>query len=98
MPKLYRARGLAAQQNTTIGAAATDAPLTRAQAERVAMMAHDGFARAIRPIHTPFDGDAIFAISTAPPGTAPVDAVTLAHIGTLAADCVARAVRRAVRD
>lgn len=96
MPKLDRTRGLAAQQNTTIGAVATDAPLTRAQAERVAMMAHDGFARAIRPIHTPFDGDAIFALSTAPPGTPPVDVVTLAHIGTLASDCVARAVRRAV--
>ncbi len=93
MPKLARAGGLAAQ-STCIGAVATDAPLTRAQAQRVAMMAHDGLARAIRPIHTPFDGDTIFAIATGP--ATGVDPVTLAIIGTLAADCVARAVRRAV--
>ncbi|QYE35977.1 P1 family peptidase [Polymorphobacter sp. PAMC 29334] len=93
LPKLARSGGLSAQ-STCIGAVATDAPLTRAQAQRVAMMAHDGLARAIRPIHTPFDGDAIFAISTGP--ATGVDAVALAIIGTLAADCVARAVRRAV--
>lgn len=93
LPKLVAGSALA-NQNTCIGAVATDAPLTRAQAERVAMMAHDGLARAIRPIHTPFDGDAIFAISTAGEGS--VDALTVAILGTLAADCVARAVRRAV--
>ena len=93
LPKLPRTGGLAAQ-STCIGAVATDAPLTRAQAQRVAMMAHDGLARCIRPIHTPFDGDTIFALST---GRATgVDPVTLAILGTLAADCVARAVRRAV--
>jgi L-aminopeptidase/D-esterase-like protein len=96
MPKLRRGRGLAGLQNTCIGAVATDAPLSRAQAERVAMMAQDGLARAIRPIHTPFDGDTIFALSTAPPGDTIVDAVTVAVIGTLAADMVARAVRHAV--
>ena len=93
LPKLARTGGLAAQ-STCIGAVATDAPLTRAQAQRVAMMAHDGLARAIRPIHTPFDGDTIFALATGP--ATGVDAVTLAILGTLAADCVARAVRRAV--
>ncbi len=93
LPKLNRASGLAAQ-STCIGAVATDAPLTRAQAQRVAMMAHDGLARAIRPIHTPFDGDAIFALSTGP--ATGVDPATLAILGTLAADAVARAVRRAV--
>lgn len=93
LPKLDRTGGLAAQ-STCIGAVATDAPLTRAQAQRVAMMAHDGLARAIRPIHTPFDGDTIFALSTGP--ATGVDPVTLAILGTLAADCVARAVRRAV--
>ena len=93
LPKLARAGGLAAQ-STCIGAVATAAPLTRAQAQRVAMMAHDGLARAIRPIHTPFDGDTLFALST---GLASgVDPVTLAILGTLAADAVARAVRRAV--
>ncbi len=90
LPKLARAGGLAAQ-STCIGAVATAAPLTRAQAQRVAMMAHDGLARAIRPIHT---CDTLFALSTGP--ASGVDPVTLAILGTLAADAVARAVRRAV--
>ena len=101
MPKLAIGTGLAANdpsapQNTCIGAVATDAPLTRAQAQRLAMMAHDGLARALRPIHTPFDGDTLFSLSTAAPGLTPVDAVQLTLLGTLAADCIARAVRRAV--
>lgn len=95
LPKLGSGAGLAAWQNTCIGAVATDAPLSRPQAQRLAMMAHDGLARAIRPIHTPFDGDTIFAISTAPAGAGPVGPVELAILGTLAADAVACAVRRA---
>ena len=95
MPKLRaRAAAMAEAGNTCIGAIATDAPLTRAQARRVAMMAHDGLARAIRPIHTPFDGDSLFVMSTAIKGIS--DSVTIAEIGTIAADLVARAVRRAV--
>ncbi len=93
LPKLARAERLAAQ-STCIGAIATAAPLTRAQAQRVAMMAHDGLARAIRPIHTPFDGDTLFVMSTG--DASGVDPVALALLGTLAADAVARAVRRAV--
>ena len=93
LPKLARVDGLAAQ-STCIGAIATAAPLTRAQAQRVAMMAHDGLARAIRPIHSPFDGDTLFVLSTGP--ATGLDPVTLAILGTLAADAVARAVRRAV--
>lgn len=96
LPKLTPGVGLAATQNTCIGAVATDAPLSRGQAERLAMMAHDGLARAIRPIHTPFDGDTLFALSTAPADAGIISAVELAILGTLAADCVARAVRRAV--
>lgn len=95
MPKRGRLDGLA-RQNTTIGAIATDAPLSRAQARRVAVMAHDGLARCIRPIHTPFDGDCLFVISTAPDTGAGSDPVMLTEIGTIAADLVARAVRRAV--
>ena len=97
MPKLERVRGAAdpGRSNTCIGAIATDAPLTRAQARRVAMMAHDGLARAIRPVHTPFDGDTLFVISTAADDAAPIDVVLLTELGTLAADLVARAVRRA---
>jgi L-aminopeptidase/D-esterase-like protein len=96
MPKLGRVSGLA-RQNTSIGAIATDAPLTRAQAQRIAMMAQDGLARSIRPIHTPFDGDCLFVISTATETGTGSDPVALTEIGTLAADLVARAVRRAVR-
>ena len=92
MPKLRREA--TTTPNTCLGAIATDAPLTRVQARRVAMMAHDGLARSIRPIHTPFDGDTIFVMSTASGGVA--DNVAVAEIGTVAADLVAAAVRRAV--
>ncbi len=101
MPKLARARGLVGagapgRESTCIGAIATDAPLTRAQATRLAAMAHDGLARCIRPIHSMFDGDCLFALSTAPEGAAPISPVELTVLGTLAADMVVRAVRRAV--
>lgn len=82
--------------STCIGAIATDVPLTRAAARRLAMMAHDGLARTIRPIHTPFDGDALFAIGLSAETPAQVDPLLLAELGTRAADCVAQAVRRAV--
>ena len=51
--------------NTTIAIVATDADLSRAELKRVAIMATDGFARALRPVHTPFDGDLVFAVATA---------------------------------
>jgi L-aminopeptidase/D-esterase-like protein len=92
MPKT----GVGGRRNTSIGAIATDAPLTRAQARRVAMMAHDGLARAIRPIHCPFDGDCLFVISTAADTGNGSDPTMITEIGTIAADLVARAVRRAV--
>ena len=68
----------AAGANTTIAVVATDAPLDKSGCRRLAMMAQDGLARAIRPAHTPFDGDTVFALSTgerrrdrsAPPGAA----------------------------
>lgn len=81
--------------NTTIAVVATDATLTRGQAKRVAMMAQDGLARAIRPIHTPFDGDTVFALATAQ-RNATVTPPVLSQIGSAAADCLARAVARAV--
>ncbi len=95
MPKLPAHRRFG-RGNTIIGAVATNAPLTRAQAQRVAMMAHAGLTRAVRPIHTPFDGDCLFAISTAAEGLTPVEDVALIEIATVAADLVAIAVRRAV--
>lgn len=86
----------AAGANTTIGVVATNAVLTKAQALRLATMAHDGFARAIRPVHTPFDGDTLFALSTGRVGLGDNPPLTLARLGALAADCVARAIGRAV--
>ena len=83
-------------RNTTIACVATDAILTPAQAKRFAVMAQDGLARAIRPIHAPFDGDVVFALSTGlRPLEYPAD-YTLARLGALAADTLARAVARAV--
>lgn len=86
----------AAAANTTIGVVATNAALTKAQALRLATMAHDGLARAIRPVHTPFDGDTLFALSTGRVGLGDDPPLTLARLGALAADCVARAVGRGV--
>lgn len=80
-------------QNTTIGVVATNAKLTKVQASKVAQMAHDGFARAISPVHTPTDGDTIFAIAT---GTH-TQAADLLTVGALAAEVMAEAIVRAVR-
>ncbi len=83
--------------NTTIAVVATDIALTRAQALRVAIMAQDGLARAIRPAHGPLDGDTVFALST---GAVPLeDPLTdLGRLGMLAGDCLARAVARGVYE
>ncbi len=80
---------------TTLAVVATDAVLTKAQAGKLAQMAHDGLARAINPVHTPSDGDTIFALATGRVGTA-VDAFTLGVIGAMAADLTARAVLRGI--
>lgn len=79
-------------ENTAIGVVATNVALTKGEATRVAQMAHDGLARAIRPVHTPWDGDTLFALSTG--GVRLEDAALL--VGALAAEAVARAVVRAV--
>jgi L-aminopeptidase/D-esterase-like protein len=86
----------AGRTNTTIAVVATDAALTPAQAKRVAQMASAGLARAIRPIFAPFDGDVVFALSTAHQILPEPTAFNLARIGALAADCLARAVMRGV--
>lgn len=82
-------------QNTTIAIVATDAALTKAQAKRVALAAHDGLARSLRPAHAPLDGDVVFAAATARNG-APADAFALAELCSVAADVLARAVARGV--
>jgi L-aminopeptidase/D-esterase-like protein len=79
--------------NTTIGVIATDAPITKAQASRLATMAHDGLARAINPVHTMSDGDTLFALGT---GRAKISPGMMV-LGTLAAEVTARAVVRAIR-
>jgi L-aminopeptidase/D-esterase-like protein len=78
---------------TTLGVVATDAVLTKAQAGKLAQMAHDGFARSINPVHTMTDGDTIFALATGASG----QAANLTLIGALGAELMATAVLRAVR-
>ncbi len=78
-------------ENTTIGVVATNAKLTKVQAQKMAQMAHDGYARAISPVHTPGDGDTIFSLAT---GTWNGDA-NYGTIGALAAEAMADAVVRA---
>jgi L-aminopeptidase/D-esterase-like protein len=82
--------------NTTIAAVATDAQLSSADCKRLAQMASAGFARAIRPVFTPLDGDTVFALATGAKPLADPAAFTLARLGSLAADCLTRAIARGV--
>ena len=85
------------RENTTIALVATDAMITKGQAKRLAVVAHDGLARAIYPVHTPLDGDIVFAASTEKrPLADPVYA--FAELGALAANVLARAVARGVYE
>jgi L-aminopeptidase/D-esterase-like protein len=77
--------------NTTIGVILTNAQLTKAQATKVASMAHDGYARTMRPAHTMLDGDTIFALSV---GSVPAD---ISAVGTLAAQVMGQAVISALK-
>ena len=83
--------------NTTLAVVATDAVLTKAQANRLAVMAQTGFARAIYPVHTPLDGDVVFAAAT---GKRPLadPLAGLVALGALASNVVARAVARGVYE
>jgi L-aminopeptidase/D-esterase-like protein len=98
---LAKGPSAAPRTNTTLAVVATDAALTQAQARRVAIMAQDGLARAIRPAHAPTDGDAVFVLST---GQRPLaagglpEAAALSRIGAVAADCLARAIARGVYE
>lgn len=90
--------------NTTIAVVATDAALSKAACRRVAIAAHDGLARTIRPAHTPLDGDTVFALATgavevapgpgenAPPAALSPDTALVTAVGAAAADCLSRAV------
>ncbi len=85
----------AREANTTIGVIATDLILTKAQAKRLAISAHDGFARAIWPSHTPFDGDLVFALATGASGRTP-EIAEFIDLCAAAASTMARAVARGV--
>lgn len=91
LPAWDRESSLVPGSNTTLAAVLTDARLTKPQANRVAAVAHDGIARAVRPAHTMYDGDTIFCLATGAIA-APYDAVEVA-----AADLVARAIALGVR-
>jgi len=82
---------------TTIGIVATDARLSKAQANKLASMAHDGLARSINPVHTASDGDALFALATGGSGRGIANPSQLSALGALAAEVTARAVLNAVR-
>lgn len=82
--------------NTTLAVVATDVALTPAECKRVAIMAQDGLARAIRPVHAPFDGDVVFALSTGRIAPSEPRTLCLARLGALAADTLARAIARGV--
>ncbi len=88
--------GAAARQNTSLAVVAVNADLTPSEAKRIAIMAQDGLARAIRPAHSPFDGDSVFVLATARRPLAGVRALEVARLGALAADCVSRAVGRGI--
>ena len=90
----YRGKG-GPGENTTPVIVATDAVLTKAQVRRVAVMAQDGLARAIRPVHTPLDGDIVFAAATCSHAL-PDPIFALSELGALAADVVSRAIARAI--
>ncbi len=87
-----RYKGGGSLANTTIAVVATDARLTKAEAKRIAVMAHDGFARALWPAHTPSDGDLVFAIATGGHSARP----NIIEIGAAAAACMSRAIARGV--
>jgi len=87
----------ASGENTTIGLIATDAVLTKPQAQRLAVAAQVGLGRAIYPVHTPLDGDTVFAAATGRK-TLSDPVYGLARLGALAANVMARAVARAVYE
>jgi L-aminopeptidase/D-esterase-like protein len=75
---------------------ATNAPLNKTELAKVAQMAHDGLARTIYPVHTPFDGDTLFAVAVPEVGAKEKPPADVGRIGALAAEATADAVLRAV--
>ncbi len=99
LTKASRLRSSAqAGQNTSLCVVATDAILTPAQARRMAIMASDGMARALRPVHTPYDGDVVYVLSTGQKALEDPHPLALSSLGTIAADTTARAIVRGVYE
>lgn len=95
LTKLAPGLGVQPRTNTTLCVIAVSAELTRAECKRIAMMAEDGLARAIRPAHTPFDGDIVFCVAKgAPLAMEGPRERSIAVIGSAAADTLARAIAR----
>jgi L-aminopeptidase/D-esterase-like protein len=94
LPRLKGGAQASTGANTTIAIIATDAILTKAEAKRLAVMAHDGLARAIYPAHTPMDGDLIFALSTGHERMSRL--ADFAMLGIAAANVLARAIARGI--
>lgn len=88
--------GATAAENTTLAVVATDAILTKAQAQRLAIMAQTGFAHAIYPVHAPLDGDIVFAAATGEKEIDPLAGLT--ELGMLAGNVIARAIARGVYE
>jgi len=82
--------------NTTLGVLATDAPLDRAQCRKLAELGHDALALAISPVHTMFDGDVVFALSTAPPRADRMGPAEFTRLGMAAVDALREAILRSV--
>lgn len=97
LPRTKMSRNPTGTENTTIAVIATDAILTKAEAKRLAIAAHDGFTRALWPAHTPFDGDLVFALATGRSGRTPAPE-DFVELGAAAASTMARAIARGVHD
>ena len=87
-----------ANANTTLAIVALDADVSAIELKRIAIMASDGFARALRPVHTPFDGDIVFAITTGARSLGERRQHELMRLGSIAADCLSRAIVRGVYE
>ncbi|MBS0470364.1 MAG: P1 family peptidase [Proteobacteria bacterium] len=91
-------KGALPRQNTTIAVIAIDAAVSGVELKRIAIMAQDGFARALRPVHTPFDGDIVFAMATGKRPLGDARPRQVMRLGTVAADTLSRAIARGVYE
>jgi L-aminopeptidase/D-esterase-like protein len=91
-------KGALPGESTTLAIIAVDADVSAVELKRIAIMAADGFARALRPVHTPFDGDIVFGITTQKRAVGEPRQRNIMRLGSIAADCVARAIARGVYE